>query len=310
MVLLPAMKQGVDTAMKIRELKYYSKEATKNVFSNGWMSLASIFTVVASLLIFGIFLILTINLNYIASQFESDYEIILVVDENYTPEQTEALRSKIEAIEYVETVTFDSKDARLQDLKTDMGDNASLFDGYEDNNPLRDWYKITLSDLNQTDNVVSQLENLEGIAKVRLNRDTIDRLLSATSLIAKNSIWIMIALGIISIFIISNTIKLAVFSRAKEINIMKFVGATDWFIRWPFIIEGMIIGLLGSTFSLLIISFGYNGLASSLASLGISFVTFKPLSDMIPYLIPMFIVMGILLGGIGSMISVRKHLKV
>jgi len=296
--------------MKIRDLKYYSKEATKNVFSNGWMSLASVFTVVASLLIFGIFLILTINLNYIANQFESDYEIILIIDETYTPEQTEAMKGQLEAIEYVESVTFDSKSVRLQELKDGMGENAFLFDGYEDNNPLRDWYKITLTDLTQTDNVVSQVQNIEGIAEIKLNQDTIDTLLSTTSYIAKNSIWIMIALGLISVFIISNTIKLAVFSRAKEINIMKFVGATDWFIRWPFIIEGMIIGLLGSLFSLLIITFGYNGLIGSLSSMGIGFVNFKPLGDMIPYLIPTFIVMGIILGGIGSLISVRKHLKV
>ncbi len=297
-------------AMKIRELNYFSKEATKNVFSNGWMSLASVFTVIVSLLIFGIFLVLTINLNYIAGQFESDYEIILIVDENCSAEQTEALKSKIEAIEYVQTATFDSKASRLQALKEGMGENAALFDGYEEDNPLRDWYKVTLSDLTQTDSVVAQLEQIPGVAKVRLNRETIDKLLSATSLIAKNSIWIMIALGLISIFIISNTIKLAVFSRAKEINIMKFVGATDWFIRWPFIIEGVIIGLFGGIFALLIISIAYSGIISSLSSLGISFVSFKPLSDMTPYLIPMFIVMGIVLGGIGSLISVRKHLNV
>ena len=297
--------------MKIRGLKYYTKEATKNVFANGWMSLASSFTVIASLLIFGIFLILTINLNFIASQFESDYEIILVIDETYTPEQTDAMRGQLEAIEFVESVTFDSNDARLQELKDGMGENAFLFDGYEnENNPLRDWYKITLTDLNQTDAVVAQLETIEGIAEIKLNRDTINSLLSATSYIAKNSVWIMIALGLISIFIISNTIKLTVFSRAKEINIMKFVGATDWFIRWPFIIEGMMIGLIGSLISILIITFGYNGIIASLSSMGIGFVSFKPLDEMIPYLIPSFLGMGLLLGAIGSLISVRKHLKV
>ena len=297
--------------MKIRDLKYYTKEASKNVFSNGWMSLASSFTVIASILIFGIFLILTINLNFMASQFESDYEIILVIDETYTQEQTDAMRGQLESIEFVESVTFDSKADRLQELKEGMGENAFLFDGYEnENNPLRDWYKITLTDLSQTDAVVAQLEAVEGIAEIKLNRDTIDSLLSATSYIAKNSIWIMIALGLISVFIISNTIKLTVFSRAKEINIMKFVGATDWFIRWPFIIEGMMIGLIGSLFALLIITFGYNGIIASLSSMGIGFITFKPLDDMLPYLIPSFIGMGIILGAIGSLISVRKHLKV
>ncbi len=296
--------------MKFRSIKYYTKQATGNVFANGWMSIASVFTVIASLLVFGIFFLLTINLNFIAGQFEGDYEIILVVDENYSFEQTEQLRSKIESIEFVDSVTFDSKESRLDDLKQDMGDNAYLFDGYDENNPLRDWYKVTLSDLSQSESVVTQIESIEGIVKVIFNQDTIDNLLSATDYLSSISIWIMIALGAISIFIISNTIKLTVFSRAKEINIMKYVGATDWFIRWPFIIEGIIIGLIGSAVSLLIISFGYNGLTAFFGTLGISFVSFKPISQILPYLIPMFLLLGIFLGGIGSLISVRKHLKV
>ncbi|MBR2500517.1 MAG: permease-like cell division protein FtsX [Clostridia bacterium] len=296
--------------MKFRSVKYYTKQATGNVFANGWMSIASVFTVIASLLVFGVFFLLTLNLNYIASQFEGDYEIILVVDENYTFEQTEQLRPQIEAIEFIENVTFDSKESRLDDLKQDMGDNAYLFDGYAENNPLRDWYKVTLTDLSQSETVVAQIESIEGIVKVIFNQDTIDSLLSATDYLSNISIWIMVALGIISIFIISNTIKLTVFSRAKEINIMKYVGATDWFIRWPFIIEGIIIGLVGSAVSLLIISFGYNGLTAFFGTLGISFVSFKPISQILPYLIPMFLLLGIILGGIGSLISVRKHLKV
>lgn len=297
-------------AMKIRALRYYTKEATKNVFANGWMSLASIFTVVASLLIFGIFLVLIINLNYMADTFESDYEIIAIIDENYTQEEIDEMYKKIDAIEYVESITFDSKDSRLEELKQGMGENGNVFDEYEENNPLRDWYKITLTDLNQTDNIVKQLESIDGIVKLKLNQDTIDKLLSTTDFIAKNSIWIMIALGFISIFIISNTIKLTVFSRSKEINIMKFVGATDWFIRWPFIIEGMVIGLLGATLAVLIITFGYSGINTALTSLGIKLVTLKPYSEMVPYLVPSFIGTGIILGGIGSLISVRKHLKV
>lgn len=296
--------------MKIRAIKYYGKQASKNVFSNGWMSLASIFTVIASLLVFGIFFVLTLNLNYIATQFESDYEIILVVDETYNDEQTKALEEKIKAVGNIDSITFDSKENRLETLKQDMGENAVLFDGYETDNPLRDWYKVTLSDLSQTKSIVEQFRNIEGIVKVILNQDTVDSLLSATSYIMKISIAIMIALGIISIFIIANTIKLTVFSRGKEINIMKYVGATDWFIRWPFIIEGIMIGLIGSVIALLVIIFGYNGLTSFISKLGVSFVSFKPVLDVIPYLIPMFLCVGIFLGGIGSLISVRKHLKV
>lgn len=296
--------------MKIRGARYYTKEAFKNLFSNGWMSLASIFTVVASLLVFGIFLVMFINLNYIAKQFEGDYEIILVIDESYTSEQTEALREQISAVEYVKDVTLDSRADRLEDLKEQFGENGALLDAYNDDNPLRDWYKITLSDLTQSDAVTAQLEQIEGVVKIIRNQDTIDKLVSVTSYIGKISVWIMIALGVISVFIISNTIKLTVFSRAKEINIMKFVGATDWFIRWPFIIEGVLIGLIGSAAAFAITFFGYDGLSSFVHTLGLSFITFKPISDMLSYLIPLFLLTGVFLGGIGSLLSVRKHLKV
>lgn len=296
--------------MKINGFRYFMREASKNVFSNGWMSLASIFTVLASLLVFGFFMVLSLNLNYIAAQLEGDYEVILIVDETYNQQQTEALGDSIRAIANVKEAELDTKSARLEEWRDNLGEDAAVLDGYETNNPLRDWYKVTFEDLSQSDATVQELESLDGVAKIRRNKDTIDKLVSMTNYMGHISIWVMAALTLISIFIISNTIKLTVFARRKEINIMKFVGATDWFIRWPFIIEGIFIGLIGAVFSFAIVSYGYHGIIGLLSSLDISFVRFKPYRELILLLSGTFLGMGVILGGLGSLISVRKYLKV
>ena len=303
-------KSGVVTAMKINRFRYFVREASKNVFSNGWMSVASVFTVLASLLVFGVFLVLTLNLKYIAQQLEGDYEIILVVEEGYTSQQLEELGEKIRAADNVKDAQISSKESRLEELKERFGENAGILDGYEENNPLRDWYMITLSDLSQSDETVAELEGLDGVVKIVRNQDTIDKLVSMTNYMSHISAWVMIALTLISVFIIANTIKLTVFARRKEINIMKFVGATDWFIRWPFIIEGIMIGLIGAVFSFIAVSYGYHGIIGLLGTLDISFVRFKPYHEMVLLLVGAFLGMGVVLGGVGSLISVRKYLKV
>ncbi len=297
--------------MKISSVKYFVKEATKNVFFNGWMSLASVFTVVASLLVLGLFLILAINLNYMVTQIESDYEITLTVDENFTSEQTEQLGKSLELVPNISEVIFQSKHERLDLLREQFGNNASLLDKYQnEENPLRHWYKVRCEDLSKASETVSHIKELGGVVSVISNGETIRKLTSASGYISQMSIWIMLALGVISIFIISNTIKLTVFSRRREINIMKFVGATDWFIRWPFIIEGMIIGMIGAAISVALVSVGYEGLMSLFTSLNIGFVRFIPLKSIAVWFIIVFLFMGIILGALGSLISVRKHLKV
>ncbi|MBR5235792.1 MAG: permease-like cell division protein FtsX [Clostridia bacterium] len=297
--------------MKINSIKYFSKEAFKNVFSNGWMSLASIFTVVASLMMFGIFMVMVLNINHMMTKIEADYEITLTVDEAYDAEQTEQLGKVLATIPNVSEVIFESKAERMELLRDQFGDNASLLDTYQnEKNPLRDWYKIRCIDLSKSSETVSEVKQLGGVAKVISNGETIRKLTAASGYISRMSVWIMLALTIISIFIISNTIKLTVFSRSREINIMKFVGATDWFIRWPFIIEGMLIGVIGAVVSGVIMSFAYEGLINMFASLQIGFVDFIDLKDIVLVINLVFFFMGIGLGAAGSLISVRKHLKV
>lgn len=306
-----ATKPGVFTDMKINNAKYFVSEAFKSVFSNGWMSLASVFTVVASLLVFGLFMVLALNLNYMVGQVESDYEITLTVDDAFTPEQTKELGQTLSGVTNVSEVIYVSKDERMELLQEKFGENKALLDDYKnDRNPLSNWYKIRCVDLSLSATTVAEIKQLNGVSKVISNQDTIQKLTTASGYISRMSGIIMVALAIISIFIISNTIKLTVFSRRKEINIMKFVGATDWFIRWPFIIEGVLIGILGSVLSGGLVALGYEGLTGLFASLNISMVRFMPLEDLLFLLFGSFIFMGMGMGALGSLISVRKYLKV
>lgn len=296
--------------MRIRGFRYSITEAFKNIFSNGWMTLASVFTVMASLLVLGVFLVLSLNLNIIVDDLQGSYEIIAVVDEKVSPEGIVAIGNDIERIANVNDAALDRKEDRLEDLKKDFGENASLLDRYKDDNPLRDWYMITLEDLNQAPQTISQIEKIDGVAKVIQNEDAINSLVRIANYIKQFSLWIIVALAIVSIFIISNTIKLTVYTRRKEINIMKFVGATDWFIRWPFIIEGIFIGIIGSCLSVTVILLCYHFLLGVVQNLNIMFIQLQPFKDILPVVLWSSFGLGAILGGLGSFISVRKHLNV
>ena len=274
------------------------------------MTLASVFTVMASLLVLGVFLVLSLNLNTIVGDLEGSYEIIAVVDEKTSEEGLAAIGKDIEKIENVNDAALDRKEDRLENLKEDFGENGSLLDRYQDDNPLRDWYKITLQDLNRSSETIPKIEQVDGVAKVIQNEDAISSLVSIATYIRQFSFWIIIALAIVSIFIISNTIKLTVYTRRKEINIMKFVGATDWFIRWPFIIEGIIIGLVGSCLSVGLILLCYHFLLGVVQNLNIMFLQLQPFNEILPIILGSSFGLGAILGGLGSFISVRKHLNV
>ncbi len=296
--------------MKIRGIRYFFSEAFKNIFSNGWMTLASIFTVMASLLVLGVFMVLSINLTSMAGDLEGNYQIVAIVDEAVSDEGLIAIGQQLKATPNVESAILNTNEERLASLKDRMGENGTLLDRYQDDNPLRNMYLITLTDLSKSSETVDVMDDIAGIIKIQQNEESIDKLVSIANYIRNFSLWIIIALAIVSIFIISNTIKLTVYTRRKEINIMKFVGATDWFIRWPFIIEGIAIGIIGAGASIAIIMAGYGAIVNVVNSLNIMFFTVKPLTELTGIIIGSSLGLGAILGGLGSLISVRKHLNV
>lgn len=296
--------------MKIRGVRYFFSEAFKNIFSNGWMTLASIFTVMASLLVLGVFMVLSINLTSMAGDLEGNYQIVAIVDEAINDDGLLTIGKQLKDTPNVDSVILNTNEERLATLKERMGENGELLDRYQDDNPLRNMYLITLTDLSKSQETVDIMEDIAGIIKIQQNEESIDKLVSIASYIRNFSLWIIIALAIVSVFIISNTIKLTVYTRRKEINIMKFVGATDWFIRWPFIIEGIAIGIIGAGASIAIIMAGYGAIVNVVNSLNIMFFTVKPLPELTGIIIGSSLGLGAILGGLGSLISVRKHLNV
>lgn len=296
--------------MRIRGLRYSFTEAFKNIFSNGWMTLASIFTVIASLLVLGVFLTLTININHMVGNLQDSYEVVVFIDEKVNDEGVQSIGDEIKKISNISSVKLTTSEERLENLKKKLGNDASKLDRYKEDNPLRDMYRITLKDLSLSKNTVEKLESLDGVAKIQRNEEAVNKLVIIAKYIQNFSLWIILALALVSIFIISNTIKLTVYTRRKEINIMKFVGATDWFIRWPFIIEGIFIGILGAGVSIGLVLGGYVLLNNVLASLEVAFITLLPLKKLVWLIVGTSLGLGAILGGIGSLISVRKHLKV
>ncbi len=298
--------------MKLRSFKYFVTEGLKSIWINRLMSLASIMTVTASLLIFSLFLIITLNVDHMVSQIRDEYELQIIIDENADDAKTAEIGEQIVNTVGVKANRLVTKEEGLQQMKETVG-NSDYFDGLELNNPLRDTYFAVLNDIGQSSAVEQEIAKIDGVAEVKSSTHVVDALLRITRIVNIVSIWIYVLLLIISISIITNTIRIAVYARRKEINIMKFIGATNWFIRWPFIVEGMAIGLIAALLSILIMSYTYgyitNGVLSMLGGFGIAF-TLKDFGDVIGIMSLSSVVLGMLSGAIGSVISVRKHLKV
>ena len=295
----------------MNSFRYYISQAFKSFARNGLTSMVSVFIVMCCLLIFGVFSVITLNVNHITRQIEDKCEIQVFMDENTSDKQLSKAKEQILKIENVKTAEIFSKEDTIEYMKEIFAEDAAALEGYEgDNNPFRDSFKITLNDLSQADATAEELSKIENVAKISNKRDTLNTILSTTNGVRNASLVIMVMLCLISVFIIANTIKIAVFSRRKEIGVMKFVGATNWFIRWPFIFEGIITGITGALISFGLISWGYIVLYSKALTLNMDIFSLVPYSAIWSVLLICFLSIGILIGAIGSGFSIRKHLDV
>ena len=296
---------------KRSNFKYFVSEGVKSYTTNGLMSVASTVIVVASLVVFGLYLLFSMNINYIAQQLEAECEIRVWIKESVKPESTamQDIKNKIKATDNVDSVEFYSNEKALKDYEEDLGDDASVLDGLEDDNPLRDSFKVKLVDLSLADVTASDIAKIQGVAKVNDNQTSMNRLVSATNIVKNISFWFMIFLSAIAVFIISNTIKITLFARRRDINIMKYLGATNSFISWPYIVEGIVIGLAGAFISIIIVMLAYNYFMSMNITL-FGTLKFCGVWDVFFPLLAWFVGIGVLLGAIGSAVSIRRHLRV
>ena len=273
------------------------------------MTAASFITVTCCLFLFGVFLLFTLNMNSISKQIEAQCELIARIDIDADANTQQSVYNKVLSLENVADAELETKDQAFNNFKAELGTDSDVLEGLEGKNFLRSSIKITLEDIRKSDETIQLLNNISGIAEVENHQEIVDDVVKFTSTVKHGSVGAMLVLLIIAVFIIQNTIKLSVYAREKEIHIMKFVGATDHFIRMPFVIEGIMIGSLGFIVSFVIISLGYNAAISSIASL-INLFDFVPLQKCI---IPLAISMagfGVLMGATGSGLSLKRHLKV
>ncbi|MBE7037363.1 MAG: ABC transporter permease [Ruminococcaceae bacterium] len=300
--------------MLIRNLRRMLQDAFKSIFRNGFMSVASILVSVACLFIFGVFIMLTINMNYMGEQIAGQCQIEVNIDETITDgAKIEQIKNEISKNEFVKEISFVSGEERYEEYKKGIPKEQQEFFAGVPADIISDLIKVTLTDISQTKQVSNYIEKIDGVSWVKRFEGLSTTIQKATNIVRNISIWIVIIFAIISIFIISNTIKLTVHNRRKEINIMKYVGATDSFIRGPFVTEGMLVGFIAAIVAFFLTQTAYNsilGLIGNSATSTSSIVSFKSFGDMALIVSLGYLIIGLGLGALGSSVSMRKYLKV
>lgn len=305
--------------MKYSRLGYFIGEGFRNVFKNKKSTGASLVIMCATMIIFGIFLVLGENINHIVKEVESaqGMQVFFYPDteEKAILETGEKIRNiKINGVLAVNSADRRTKEDALNIMKERLKDNPIALEGLDgENNIFSESYVVTLTDLNLSSQVQEEISKMDNVKRITSKDQTITTLLKLANGIKIITGVILVLLIFISIFIISNTIKLTVHARRKEISIMKYVGATNNFIRWPFIVEGMVIGIFASVISILIIGLAYNAVADNLVNsqfMKLINMSLLPFGDMFNYILLTYMALGIGIGVLGSIISMRRYLKV
>lgn len=295
--------------MKGTSLKYLTHEGFRNVWVNRLMSLASVTVLMACLIIMGAGIMIYFNINNVVDKVQSQNVVMVYVADDASEDETTQIGNSLKGISNVESCEFVPKEVAFQEQIQSMGGDAALFEGF-DEIPLPDAYKVTVKDLSQFENTVSQIKQINKVDSVRENSDLASKLLSLRHAVSIVSVGLVIMLFLVALFIISNTIRITMFSRKLEISIMKAVGATNWFIRWPFMIEGMILGTISGIVSLGVL-WGLYAVAEKVFAQTLSLIGFSlvPFSEYWWQILLVFVAIGLFTGGFGSLVSMAKYLK-
>lgn len=301
--------------MKASSVRYLAGQGLKSIWRNRMMSFASFCIILVSLLMVGLSVLLSINLNRIIGGIEGKSEVIVQIKDNTDDAAQDELKKKLEDIPNVNEVEFYSKEEAWENMLEGMTDEEKDFFQYADDNPLPDTFRITVVDIKKMTETTTQIDTFDNVESTKSPTAFADVLISIRRLVTIISGAIVIALIIVCMIIISNTTRASVFARRKEINIMKYVGANNSFIRIPFFVEGMIVGILAAATALLLTMFAYDGVYNILNDdfklwniLGVkSLYSFK---DMLWPVAGAYAVAGAIIGAVGTSISIGKHLKV
>ncbi|MCT2537280.1 permease-like cell division protein FtsX [Aquibacillus koreensis] len=297
--------------MRLNTLKRHFREGAKNIWRNSWMTIASVGAVTTTLILVGAFLALMINLNHIADNLEEDVQIKAFIDLTADEAEIEAVGEELERIPEVSLVQFSTKEEELQSLIESMGEEGSIWDLYEQDNPLSHAYVVKTTDPLDTASVATKIEAIDNVEKVNYGQEVVQNLFTFNSYARNIGLALIIGLVFTAIFLISNTIKITIMARRKEIEIMKLVGATNGFIRWPFFVEGLLLGVLGSIIPIAVIVSAYYYITNNVDTLTqfefVELLEFNPFAWQLSLLI---LAIGAGIGVWGSVMSVRKFLKV
>lgn len=291
-------------------LGYLTREGFRNLYVNRLMSIASISVLFSCMVMIGAAFMIMVNINMFIGSVEDQNVIMVFVEDEATQEQTKALGESIKAQDNVSKCTFISRESSFEQLKNDMGDSSVLFEGL-DSNPLPDAYEVVLEDQELFDETVESLAKLDNVLHIRENRQLAAKLSGLRNTVSYVSIGIISLLLIVSLFIVSNTIRITMDSRRLEINIMKSVGATRWFIRWPFMVEGMMLGVISGVLALLAVWAIYAAVSRSLVSMlsGLGMTGVAPFGKYALILLAVFLGLGLVAGAFGSAVSITRYLK-
>ena len=296
--------------MSRHNISYYFREGFKGVFSHGFMSFAAVSVMTTCLVLTGTVVLLVLTLNLTIDSMTKIGDIHAYVDDTYTIEEAAELEEKIRAIDNVSGVDFIDRNRRLDELKVEWGkENAYLLEGLEYDNPLRDTYRIWVKHIDDYTDTINAIQDIRGIAEVDAAVKAINELRNIRAILGGASIAFLAMLGLVSIFLIANTIKLASFDRREEIAIMKMIGATNTFVRMPFVVESIILSLISAG-----AAFGLQWLISdAIAASGLANLSFIELASFTSFRIEYavaFLAISLFLGVIGSALSIRKFLRV
>ena len=297
--------------MRFNVINYLIGEGIKNLFKNKKSTISSLMIMCATMIVFGLFFVIGENINSFVENVAEAQEIRVIIDNEATEEDIEQLGNEILSIEGVRNAEFVSKEDALDYMKEMLG--AELIEGYEDRNIFSVAYDVTLTDLELNNEVQESINQLPHVKNIVSANQVISQIISLAKGVRTVTAGILILLIIISVSIISNTIKLTVHARRKEISIMKYVGATNSFIRWPFLVEGIIIGIISGLLSVGIIGLAYTGIAGKLAEtsfLELAHWKLLEFKDMFNLILVVYLGLGIGIGALGSGISMRKYLEV
>lgn len=294
--------------MKIRTFRYIIKEGFLNTYRNKLMTLASVSIVSASLLIFGIFVLLSINLSQSTRVLVEQPEIKVFCKPEYDDTQIGIIAGQIRNNDKIKEYRIISKQEAFELAKQMVDNKEDILEGF-DGSFLPVSFNIKVKDPKDSDSVVEYLKGINGVYKVKYSQETVEAILKVSGWVKVISGILIVILLIVSVFIISNTIKLTVFARSKEISIMKYIGATDWFIRWPFIIEGVVIGFIGAIAAFVLIGYSYSSIATRFNS-EINFIRFVTMEEIGFQIIWIYCIIGVVVGAVGSVMSLRKYLQV